>query len=269
MRDKVKARIERLFLSRRTAVAKPLDRTSGDGASTIPVATWNVHSCVGGDARFTPERTASVLQGLEAEIIGLQEVGWHHRGETGFDQFAYLGDALKMTVLSAPTKDGPRGHFGNALLTRYPVRQWAAFDLTLPGKEPRSGVDASLDIDGQELRVMVVHLGLTPWERKRQMDQIAARFDSRPQSPTLLMGDFNEWAMSARRLSRLARRFPDCASPRSFPTGLPALRLDRFYASAGLQLTAFEAVRGAATLRASDHLPVVGRVVLAKRDNYI
>jgi endonuclease/exonuclease/phosphatase family metal-dependent hydrolase len=233
--------------------------------SQIGVASWNVHSCVGVDARFMPERTAEVLRGLGADIVGLQEVGWHHRGETGFDQFAYLGRALEMTVLAAPTKNGPRGHFGNALLTRFPAREWTPFDLTLPGKEPRSGVDALLDVYGQDLRVMVVHLGLTPWERARQMAELSARFEVRPNTPTLLMGDFNEWAVSARRLTRLARRFPDCAAPRSFPVGLPALRLDRFYVSAGLNLSGCRAVRDGATRRASDHLPLTGQVTLSRR----
>lgn len=244
---------------------RPADRRAAPAATRggLVVATWNIHSCVGVDARFAPDRTAGILQGLGADVIGLQEVGWHHRGESGFDQFGYLAAATGMTVLSAPTKDGPGGHFGNALLTRLPVREWAPFSLTLPGKEPRSGLEALLDVGGRELRVMVAHLGLTPWERARQFGELAARFDARPHTPTLLMGDFNEWALSAGRLARLARRFPDAGCPPSFPVGLPALRLDRLYVSSGLTLQSFEAVRRVPGFRASDHLPVVGRVALA------
>lgn len=254
--------LRRGALGRRERPADRRHAAPAPGRIAVSIATWNVHSCVGVDARFAPDRTAAVLNGLQADIIGLQEVGWHHRGETGFDQFAFLGAATGMTVLSAPTKDGPQGHFGNALLTRFPVRDWSAFDLTLPGKEPRSGVDATLVVDGRDLRVLVVHLGLTPWERDRQMADLIARCDGRPQTPTLLMGDFNEWATNARRLVRLTRRFPDCGCPPSFPVGLPALRLDRFYVSAGLSLLAFEAVRKHPAFRASDHLPVSGRVAL-------
>lgn len=254
--------LRRGALSRRERPADRRHAPSPPGRIALNVATWNVHSCVGVDARFAPDRTAAVLNGLQADIIGLQEVGWHHRGETGFDQFAFLGAATGMTVLSAPTKEGPQGHFGNALLTRFPVRAWGAFNLTLPGKEPRSGVDAILDVQGVELRVLVVHLGLTPWERERQMADLIARCDARPHTPTLLMGDFNEWATNARRVARLARRFPDSGCPPSFPVGMPTLRLDRFYVAAGLGLIAFEAVRKHPAFRASDHLPVAGRIVL-------
>lgn len=246
---------------------QPLETRRGGAAAaagreTIGVVTWNVHSCVGVDARFDPDRTAAVLAEFNADVVGLQEVGWHHRGETGFDQFAYLGDRMGMTVLSAPTKQGPHGHFGNALLTRLPVASWTPFDLTLPGKEPRSGVDAVLSANGRDLRVMVVHLGLTPWERARQMSELIARCDVSPHTPTLLMGDFNEWATTAGRLTRLERRFSDFGCPRSFPVGMPALRLDRFYVSTGLRLLSFEAVRRTAVFRASDHLPVTGRIAL-------
>ncbi|MBV5335727.1 endonuclease/exonuclease/phosphatase family protein [bacterium] len=256
------ATLRRNALSRRERSDDRRSATLPAGRTALNVATWNVHSCVGLDARFSPERTAAVLSGLGADIIGLQEVGWHHRGETGFDQFDYLASATGLRVLIAPTKDGPGGHFGNALLTRHPVREWTAFNLTLPGKEPRSGLDALLDVAGQELRVLVVHLGLVPWERARQMSELTARCDARPNTPTLLMGDFNEWAVSARRLTRLARRFPDCGCPPSFPAGLPTLRLDRFYVSAGLSLLSYEAVRKVPAFRASDHLPVVGRIAL-------
>lgn len=239
------------------------DRRIGADGDVVNVVTWNVHSCVGIDARFTPDRTAAVLSEFAADIIGLQEVGWHHRGETGFDQFAYLGAAMGMTVLAAPTKDGPHGHFGNALLTRFPVLSWTPFDLTLRGKEPRSGVDATLNVHGRELRVMVVHLGLTPWERARQINDLTARCDGRPNVPTLLMGDFNEWATRAGRLTRLERRFTDFGCPPSFPVSLPALRLDRFYVTLGLHLLSFEAVRRKPGFRASDHLPVSARIAMA------
>jgi endonuclease/exonuclease/phosphatase family metal-dependent hydrolase len=251
---------------RRTRLAKRRDGTGTDAADNdvIPIATWNVHSCVGIDARFSPDRTAEVLSNLGADIIGLQEVGWHHRGETGFDQFRYLAKATGMEVLAAPTKNGRRGHFGNAILTRFPVIRWEPFSLTLPGKEPRSGVDAVLDLGGRALRVMTVHLGLTPWERAQQLADVAERYERQPELPTLLMGDFNEWAVTASRLAGLSRRFPDFGCPPSFPAGLPTLRLDRFYVSAGLELIAYEAVRKASAFRASDHLPVVGRIALTK-----
>ena len=37
------------------------------------VATYNVHSCIGGDGRHDPERVATVIAELNADIVALQE----------------------------------------------------------------------------------------------------------------------------------------------------------------------------------------------------
>lgn len=253
MRDKAEKRFSRLE-------NRPAELAGGRAG--ITVVTWNIHSCVGLDARFSPERVAEVLTTLDADIIGLQEVGWHHRGETGLDQFRFLAEATGRNLATAPTKNGRNGHFGNALLSRFPIVEQTPFDLTLPGKEPRTGVDAIVAAHGREIRVMVVHLGLTPWERARQYDQLASRHEARAHLPTLVMGDFNEWAVQPKRLVRLSRRFAHHAHPPSFPASLPTLRLDRVLVGGGLRLESCAAPRLVPTFRASDHLPVVGRVTL-------
>ena len=41
---------------------------------TVRIATYNVHRCRGMDARTSPQRIASVISGLDADIVALQEV---------------------------------------------------------------------------------------------------------------------------------------------------------------------------------------------------
>ncbi|HYE52871.1 MAG TPA: endonuclease/exonuclease/phosphatase family protein [Azospirillaceae bacterium] len=226
------------------------------GWTPMATGTWNVHSCVGVDARFAPERTATVIRGLDVDVIGLQEVGWHHRGEMGIDQFAFLAEATGLRAIPGPTKHNKAAHYGNALLTRLPVLDVAPIDLSLPIREPRGALSALLDAGGTTVRVVVAHLGLDPWERNAQVTRILAHLAERPGLPTVFMGDLNEWRPSAPRLKRLWERFPDCAAPRSFHARLPTLRLDRIFVSDGLELAGFEVVRNALTRRASDHLPV-------------
>ena len=53
----------------------------------------------------------------------------------------------------------PRRRYGNALLSAHPVRTWQA--SRLPGsarREARGLVDAIVDVDGTEVRVLVTHL---------------------------------------------------------------------------------------------------------------
>lgn len=232
-----------------------------DGMAAFTIATWNIHSCVGLDARFAPDRVARVIRDLDVDLIGLQEVGWHHRGESGLDQFAYLARETGLAAHAGPTKHSERAHYGNAILTRLPVRALRRIDLSLRHREPRGAVDAEVEVRGRPVRVIVAHLGLDPWERAAQVDRILGLVAQRPEVPTLFMGDLNEWTRNSPRLQTLAGAFEDWASPRSFHARMPTLRLDRIYVRGGLRLPGYEVVRTTLTRRASDHLPV--RAVVA------
>jgi endonuclease/exonuclease/phosphatase family metal-dependent hydrolase len=234
----------------------------------LRVASWNIHSSVGIDARFAPDRIAQVIQGLEVDVIGLQEVGWHHRGEVGLDQFAYLADQTGMQALAGPTKHHRGAHYGNALLTRLPVKGMEPINLSEPMREPRGALSAHLELaPGVEVRVMVAHFGLDPWERNAQVARILAYLDGAPPLPTIFMGDLNEWLPSARCLRRLSTRLPDCAAPRSFHAKLPTLRLDRIFVSSDLRLAGYGVIRTRQTRLASDHLPVRALIGVPTKTN--
>lgn len=232
------------------------------GAVAFRVATWNIHRCVGTDARFAPERVAAVIASLDVDIIGLQEVGWYYGDENGVDQFAYLAEATGLVLYPALVKDHTHARFGNALLTRLPVEQVDALDVSQPLHTPRGGLMAVLRLSEKiRVRVVVAHLGLDPWERGRQCAQILASIDAADAGeeapiPTLFMGDFNEWRRAAPRLRRLWSRFPDAAAPRSFHSRLPTFPLDRILAAPPLKILAFDVLRNDLTRQASDHLPV-------------
>ncbi len=256
-------RFPRLTAVLRATRARRLVRQPDHRSAPVPehmvafsVSTWNIHSCVGLDARFAPDRIAEVIAALDVDLIGLQEVGWHHRGEVGLDQFEYLAKATGMTAHAAPTKHSTRAHYGNAILTRLPVRSVTPLDLCVRHREPRGGIEVVVEVQGRPVCVIVAHLGLDPWERAAQIGQILARLDERPELPALFMGDLNEWAPVSPRLRRLADSFEDWACPRSFHARMPTLRLDRIYARGGLKIPAFDVIRTPVTRRASDHLPV-------------
>ncbi|MDR3515879.1 MAG: endonuclease/exonuclease/phosphatase family protein [Azospirillaceae bacterium] len=229
---------------------------TGIPAACVRIGTYNIHSCVGSDARFSPQRTARVINELDVDLIGLQEVGWHHRGEVGVDQFNFLADATGLTAYAGPTKHNDQAHYGNAILTRLPVRAMRSIDLTVGFREPRGALDGDVLINGRVVRVIVAHLGLDPWERKRQIQQILALVEAEPGRSTLFMGDLNEWTPNSSRLRLLEDQFPGCAAPRSFPNRMPTFRLDRIFLSPDLALVEQEVMRTALTRRASDHLPV-------------
>ena len=59
-------------------------------AEHLRVATYNVHKCRGMDRKTSPERIARILQGLDADVIGVQEILDVRDGPAELDQAQHL-----------------------------------------------------------------------------------------------------------------------------------------------------------------------------------
>jgi endonuclease/exonuclease/phosphatase family metal-dependent hydrolase len=232
----------------------------------VVAATYNIHRCVGADGRYNPGRIALVLEELNADLIGLQEVDSRLAAAGACDQLTFLARRLGFNVVAGLNIVCHRGHYGNALLSRWPILNSRLIDLSAAGREPRGGIDAAVAwpgaADGAHLRVIVVHLGLRGWERRRQMTALLqhiggadANGNADPAS-LLLMGDFNEWVRFGPVSRSLSNALACDGHVGSFPARWPLLPLDRICARS------LTPVRGPArhaspTARmASDHLPV-------------
>lgn len=218
-------------------------------------ATYNIHRCVGRDRRRDAHRLLSVLEALQAPIIALQEVETLIGLGPEHDQFVYLASQLGMHAIAGPAMFEPQSSYGNALLSAYPVRSVHRHNISVPGREPRGAVEAELLIEGQPVRVITTHLGLSARERMRQCRALAKIIEARRPIPTMLLGDFNEWVPFARALTALRRHAADRGC-RSFPSAAPVLSLDRVFVTPELTITNLRAFRRGDAARASDHLPV-------------
>mgnify|MGYP005841828611 CR=1 FL=1 len=227
--------------------------------SELRVASYNIHSCIGIDRKFDPARIAGIIRAFDADIIGLQEVGWHHRGLRNFNQFAYLEDATGMTILEGPTKLHPYAHYGNAILTRAPVETHWTLDLSLPWHIPRGCIMAEIGIGEKTVTVINAHLGLTPWDRHQQSRRIAHELD-RIDGEIILMGDFNTRRPHGQSVRLLARRLPYYTTEATYHTRLPRAPFDRIYLSENLRFTDISVPRDQHSGKASDHLPIVADI---------
>jgi endonuclease/exonuclease/phosphatase family metal-dependent hydrolase len=228
----------------------------------VVVATYNVHRCIGSDGRHDPDRVASVIRELDADVVGLQEVDAKPHIEHGLDQVEYLAAASGLTGIAGPTLKRHYGEYGNALLTRLPVRGVTLIDLSVGGREPRGAIDAEVDGHGVRCRVLVTHLGLRRMERAQQLAHLVA---APPRWPgpalTVLLGDLNEW----RGVAGVARRLPEgfaCVAARSFPARVPLLRLDAIAVHPAAHLQAVWAHATPLARIASDHRPVCAALSL-------
>jgi endonuclease/exonuclease/phosphatase family metal-dependent hydrolase len=230
----------------------------------IRVATYNVHKCRGLDGRTSPQRIASVLESLRADVIALQEV--IGGGPRGTGQEEKVASCLGMQSFLCPARRY-RGHlYGNAVLTRLPVGRHFSYDLSENGFEPRFCQRVEILVRKYPLQIYNVHLGTSRRERGRQAERlIRILADTPDRSPKIILGDFNEWRKGAATETlgnnlRAVDLIPFLRWPRTFPGLLPLFHLDHIYFSGPLEVERIEIRRRLRSFLASDHLPLVAEL---------
>lgn len=234
--------------------------------SAVKIVTYNIHGCVGLDRRYEPARIAAVLREIDADIACLQEVDARGGGLYA-EQAAYFGEATGLRAILGGAAGGERrGRFANAILTRYPPLAARAVDLAVGGYEPRGAVDVDLMIGERVLRVMATHFGLHVAERRLQANRLVAALgapgapDAAAPHAVLLVGDLNEWRGRSGGIRALDRCLGPSAAPRTFPSWMPVLPLDRIYAFGPAILRDVRVYRSPLARVASDHLPLVAKL---------
>ena len=221
------------------------------------MATYNIHGAVGTDGRLAPERIAGVLREIDADIIALQEVPLGGGGRASVLEL--LQQATGFHAVEGPTEDRPDRRYGNAVLSRYPVKSTRSIDLSFGGREPRGALDADIDCHGHPLRVIATHLGLRPAERRHQIRTLLQAFDT-DRMPVILTGDLNEWFVWGRPLRWLVSHFEPVPAPRTFPSRLPVFALDRLWISPRHRLVQVRVHATPLARIASDHLPLIAHI---------
>ncbi len=229
----------------------------------LKIATYNVHRCVGRDGRYEPERTLSVLRDLDCDVLALQEIHW--RPNDAVHLLNDFAERLGYLAVAGPTLLDHTGNYGNALLTRLPVRSVKRIDLSVAQREPRGALDVNLDSALGSLRVMATHLGLRPSERRAQIRRLLAFMEPQQAATTVLMGDLNEWFLWRRPLRWLYSFFDPTPAPATFPSAFPVFALDRIWVRPRRRLQEVKVHNKPLTRQASDHLPLRAVIELAER----
>lgn len=230
-----------------------------EAAESIRAVTWNIHGCVGSDGRHDMARTGRVVRALAPDIAAFQEVDMRRVSPARPDTQTYLRALVGDHGHEAWSLSGADGQYGQMLASRFPLSGRHVHDISTPGREPRKIMEATAALPAGPLRVIATHLGLRPFERRRQFARLREIVLADPVTPLLLMGDFNEWRDHGVR-RHLSDLFDDRTRHRSFPARFPTFALDRILCRGGAGITDSRSVREARP--ASDHLPVIAEIRL-------
>jgi len=228
------------------------------------IASYNVHKCIGVDRRFDPERTASVIAEIDADIIAIQEADKRFGERSGLLNLDMLERdcGLVPVPITALSSTG-HGWHGNMIMMRKGA-VGAVRQLKLPGIEPRGALVVTLDLPVGRLRLVAAHFGLLKRSREQQALAILASVAEEESMPTLLVGDLNEWRVGRRSsLARLQPTFdPASGAVPSFPSRFPVLALDRALGHPHDLVTSVEVHDSPLARVASDHLPIKAHIDL-------
>jgi endonuclease/exonuclease/phosphatase family metal-dependent hydrolase len=246
---------------------------SEPAAASVCVATYNVHRCVGIDLRRSEARVAEVISTSGADLVGLQELSLRRARSGESDQAANIAQQLGWNVLFQPSLQNRREDFGDAIISRYPLRLVRAAEL--PGKgpwlcrEPRVALWAEVETPLGPIHIMNTHLGLGRAERLLQAQWLAGPdwlASALPKTPLALVGDLNclPGSRPYRQLTTCLRDVRESSARRTalrtFPTYLPLFAVDYILVNECLQLTNVRVHRTALARIASDHFPLVAEL---------
>ena len=230
----------------------------------LRIATYNIHRCRGMDGRTNPARIADVIRAIEPDVIALQEVIGASSAAAGHAE--EIGAAVGMGWVMAPARHLRGALFGNVVLSRFPVRQHAQYDLSWKTCEPRCCQRVDIAIGDHTLHLYNVHLGTAFLERRHQAGRLSAILhDRRIGQPKIVLGDFNEWmrglatTMLSERLQSIDLR-SHLRRRRTYPGMFPVLHLDHIYYDGEVHVLKLDLPRTRLSLMASDHLPLVAEL---------
>lgn len=230
----------------------------------LRVMVYNVHACVGTDGRLSPQRIAEVIARYDPDVIALQELDQERPRSHGKDQAEEIAGYLAMHHRFHAAMELRRGQYGNAVLSRFPLRLIKAEQLPKPRglmpREPRGAMWVEFDFRGRTVQLVNTHLGLVRKERLAQIQALLGEsWIQRCPRPLILCGDFNA-GPKTREYRALSSALKDVqeGSPRKTWFGrYPVRVLDYLFVDGDWKVECVAAPRSALTIEASDHLPLV------------
>lgn len=159
-------------------------------AELINIMSYNTRHSEQHDGVVSVTSIADKIVREKADIILLQEVDNKTQRTGMVDQTAEIARLSGMKYYKFGSFfDYDGGQYGMAIISRYPID--ASYNIPLaPGPEPRTSLNATVNINGKKLEVAGVHLYRDLKERTAQAQGIIDYFKDN-KNPLFVAGDFN------------------------------------------------------------------------------
>ncbi|WP_078429145.1 endonuclease/exonuclease/phosphatase family protein [Alkalihalobacterium alkalinitrilicum] len=231
--------------------------------------SFNIRHGLGTDRRVDLHRIAKIIKQSDADIIGLNEVDKTFSKRSHFiDQTSWLAEQLQMECVFAPaisfqSRKVERREYGNALFSRYPIIHSNNHIVRLRPLlcEPRSIIEATIQINQTLVKALVTHFSLNPLLRRKQMRKVIEL--STQERPNVLMGDFNCRPYS-KDYYEVAKHYNNTCAKRiqkelgTFPSRKPKYQLDYIFVNEKFEVIYSDVI--STYKEASDHLPITSLV---------
>ncbi|OIJ22434.1 hypothetical protein BKP45_00205 [Anaerobacillus alkalidiazotrophicus] len=223
----------------------------------------NIRHGRGLDGKVNLKRIAELLKNSKATIIGLNEVDKYFSRRSNFvDQANWLASELNMFYVYGPAislKWATTREYGNALLSIYPIVQHTnnIFRLTTKIAEPRSVLEATVNVNERKLKVLVGHFSFHPTLHNRQIEFCLGTDES---YPLIIMGDLNRKPNSS-SYKKMVKKYHDCSfnnNDFTFPSKKPKSKIDYIFVNKYFTVDCANVIKS----DASDHLPVFSKLKL-------
>ena len=218
----------------------------------IRIASYNIRKARGLDQKRRPTRTLQVINGLNANIVVLQEADKRLGSRPSALPREMIESETDFELVNVSHNNVSIGWHGNAILVRKGLSVGDVAPLDLPGLEPRGAVRMQVKL-GAGLTVVAAHLGLRRRDRQAQLAEINRATEG--DMHCVIAGDFNEWS-ATKGFEPLAARFETHSPGRSFHARRPIAALDRFALTSGVRLHDAGVEQSPLARVASDHLPI-------------
>ena len=186
-RRPIVAELSDLLTHSQLAACSPPEATPARASARV--ASWNIKAALSAPV----DALAAEMRAMQADVIALQEVDVRTRRSGYVDEPTALSAALGFNYVFAASILWDEGHYGLALVSRWPLvrvtrHRVGGADLG----EPRIVLDVTLCVAGRPLRILNHHADRRPPARALGFADLRQITQAAMDRGVLLLGDMNE-----------------------------------------------------------------------------